>query len=228
MSSTKVMSFELNGKKIKTTVTNEVIVINERILSFLQPTNNHGTKVIGFDFEWHPITHFESARINPQTDHFGSDKNSPPPSPATPATFQLFRRKKNCSSLWWRDLNAIRRIQGRGGTGWFEDHLRREVGDGKDSYFWNDPWVDGDTLNILFRRLYDLSLDRESRVAEMIVEEEGDKKINWRWRRRLFQWEKEMVEVCSGLVLEVKRTESDCWKWMDDIYSVKEAYHLLI
>ncbi|GAU43854.1 hypothetical protein TSUD_174710 [Trifolium subterraneum] len=89
MSSTKVMSFELNGKKIKTTVTNEVIVINERILSFLQPTNNHGTKVIGFDFEWHPITHFESARINPQTDHFGSDKNSPPPSPATPATFQL-------------------------------------------------------------------------------------------------------------------------------------------
>ncbi|PNY15025.1 hypothetical protein L195_g011715 [Trifolium pratense] len=39
-----------------------------------------------------------------------------------------------------------------------------------------------------------------------------------------------MVEVCSGLVLGVKRAEceGDCWKWVDDSYSVKEAYHLLI
>ncbi|PNX87128.1 hypothetical protein L195_g043214, partial [Trifolium pratense] len=34
---------------------------------------------------------------------------------------------------------------------------------------------------------------------------------------------------CSGLVLGVKRVESegDCWKWGDDSYSVKDAYHLL-
>jgi hypothetical protein len=34
----------------------------------------------------------------------------------------------------------------------------------------------------------------------MFIEEEGVKKINWRWMRRLFQWEKEIVEVCSGFV----------------------------
>ncbi|CAJ2669944.1 unnamed protein product [Trifolium pratense] len=89
MNSTKVMSFELNGMQIKTTVTNEAIVINERIMSFLQPTNDHGTKVIGFDFEWHPITYFESARTNPQTTHGSADRNCPPPSQASPATFQL-------------------------------------------------------------------------------------------------------------------------------------------
>jgi hypothetical protein len=50
----EVMSFELNGVQINTAVTNEVKVFDEHILSFLHPTNNHGTKVIGFDTEWRP------------------------------------------------------------------------------------------------------------------------------------------------------------------------------
>ncbi|PNX54941.1 werner syndrome-like exonuclease-like protein, partial [Trifolium pratense] len=52
MGYTNVMSFELNGVQIKTTVSDEVKVIDEHISSFLQPTDNHGTKVIGFDAEW--------------------------------------------------------------------------------------------------------------------------------------------------------------------------------
>jgi hypothetical protein len=51
------------------------------------------------------------------------------------------------------------------------------VGDGKNTLFWNDPWVDGDTLKDLFRRLFEISLDKEARVAEMIVEEKEVKKI---------------------------------------------------
>ncbi|MCI79951.1 werner syndrome ATP-dependent helicase, partial [Trifolium medium] len=51
MGYTKVMSFELNGVQIKTTVSDELKVIDEHISSFLQPTDNHGTKVIGFDIE---------------------------------------------------------------------------------------------------------------------------------------------------------------------------------
>ncbi|MCH79507.1 hypothetical protein A2U01_0000257 [Trifolium medium] len=64
----------------------------------------------------------------------------------------------------------------------------------------------------------------------MFIEEEGVKRINWSWTRELFQWEKEMEEVCSGLVLGVKRVESegDCWKWRDEVYLLKEAYHSLI
>jgi hypothetical protein len=88
------------------------------------------------------------------------------------------------------------------------------VGNGKNTSSWKDPWVNGDMLCNLFRRLLDLSLYKEVKVAEMIVEEEGVKKINWRWRRNLFEWEKEMVKVCSDLVLSVKRVygEGDCWK----------------
>jgi hypothetical protein len=89
--------------------------------------------------------------------------------------------------------------------------------------------VDGDILCNLFRKLFDLSLDKEVKVLEMIVEEEGAKKINSRWWRNLFEWEKEMVKVCSDLVLSVKRVdgEGDSWKWKDENYLMKDAYKVI-
>jgi hypothetical protein len=93
MNSTKVMSFEFNGVQIKTTVTNEPKVIDERILSFLYPTNNHQTKVIGFDFEWHPIA------------SSGSDRNCPP-SQASPANFQLCD-ENSCLIIYTRPNSKV-------------------------------------------------------------------------------------------------------------------------
>ncbi|GAU43851.1 hypothetical protein TSUD_174690 [Trifolium subterraneum] len=66
MGSTKVMAFELNGVQIKTTVTNEVKVIDEHISSFLHRTDNQRTKVIGFDIEWRPPSMLEPITINQQ------------------------------------------------------------------------------------------------------------------------------------------------------------------
>ncbi|MCI77329.1 hypothetical protein A2U01_0098599, partial [Trifolium medium] len=37
----------------------------------------------------------------------------------------------------------------------------KEVGDGKSTLFWRDPWVGGDSLYRSFDRLYDLSIDKE-------------------------------------------------------------------
>jgi hypothetical protein len=45
-------TFELNGEKIKTTVTFNAQVIENHLSSFLAPSSNHQTKVIGFDAEW--------------------------------------------------------------------------------------------------------------------------------------------------------------------------------
>jgi len=33
------------------------------------------------------------------------------------------------SSLWWRDLLDSVRLPGRSGAGWFDENLRKEVGD---------------------------------------------------------------------------------------------------
>ena len=67
------------------------------------------------------------------------------------------------------------------------------------------------SLSILLKKanLFDLSLDEDKCVVDMIVEVEGVKLVNWRWRRKLFQWEEETVDVCSGLVLGVARVEGE-------------------
>jgi hypothetical protein len=45
-------TFELNGERIKTTVTYDAKVIENHLSSFLAPSSNHQTKLIGFDAEW--------------------------------------------------------------------------------------------------------------------------------------------------------------------------------
>jgi hypothetical protein len=45
-------SFELSGVQIKTRATSDEKEIEKHLSSFLHPSNNHRTKVIGFDAEW--------------------------------------------------------------------------------------------------------------------------------------------------------------------------------
>ncbi|MCH83704.1 glutamate-gated kainate-type ion channel receptor subunit GluR5 [Trifolium medium] len=47
---------------------------------------------------------------------------------------------------------------------------------------------------LVLLKLYDISIDKDSLVSDMMIEEEGVKMIKWRWRRNLYQWEKELVE----------------------------------
>jgi len=53
------------------------------------------------------------------------------------------------------------------------------------------------SLSILLKKanFFDLSLDKDKCVVDMIVEVEGVKLVNWRWRRKLFQWEKKMADA---------------------------------
>ncbi|XP_024640724.1 uncharacterized protein [Medicago truncatula] len=77
--------------------------------------------------------------------------------------------------------------------GWFQNHVSRSLGDGSNVLFWMDVWVGELLLRDRFRRLYDLSVLKGESVASMRVlgwEEEGEA---WRWRRRLWAWEEELV-----------------------------------
>ncbi|KEH42575.1 hypothetical protein MTR_1g070260 [Medicago truncatula] len=54
----------------------------------------------------------------------------------------------------------------------------------------------------------------------------------WRWRRRLWAWEEEMVAECRALLLDVSLSPnvSDKWVWLPDPsggYSVRGAYDFL-
>ncbi|CAJ2629016.1 unnamed protein product [Trifolium pratense] len=55
-------TFELNGEQIKTTVIYDPIEIQNHLSSFLRPSINHQTKLIGFDAEWFLHTHSKLGR----------------------------------------------------------------------------------------------------------------------------------------------------------------------
>ncbi|KAK2370837.1 hypothetical protein QL285_083849 [Trifolium repens] len=135
-------------------------------------------------------------------------------------------------SSWWREIARIR--DGVGGTreGWFGEGIVKRVGDGSDTFFWTDPWVGGAPLCERFGRLFDLSMNKSSTVAEMFEAgwEAGGEA--WVWRRQLWAWEEEMLGECQSLLLPitVQAQTPDRWQWQPDPdggYTVRGAYQLL-
>jgi len=50
---------------------------------------------------------------------------------------------------------------------WFEDNIRRVVGNGRNTLFWYDRWIGDIPLRLKFPRLFDLVMERECLVRNM-------------------------------------------------------------
>ncbi|KAK2433359.1 hypothetical protein QL285_018637 [Trifolium repens] len=134
-------------------------------------------------------------------------------------------------SLWWREIVRIREGGELGGR-WFEEHICRKVGDGSDTFFWTDPWVEGVSLRERFARLYDLAETKQRTVAEMSMSGWGAEGGGWVWRRQLRGWEEEELRECQSLLLTrvLQDHSPDRWQWQPDLdmgYTVRGAYLLL-
>jgi len=70
-------------------------------------------------------------------------------------------------SLWWRSVCRVRGGESEGVGRWFDDNVRRLVGDGRTTLFWFDYWVGGIPSRIKFPRLFDLAINKECTVEEM-------------------------------------------------------------
>ncbi|GAU37723.1 hypothetical protein TSUD_382160 [Trifolium subterraneum] len=106
------------------------------------------------------------------------------------------------------------------------------VGDGSDTYFWIDPWVDEIPLCVRFGRLFDLAENKLRTVAEMFFLGWGVDGEAWEWRRQLWAWEEEMLRECQDLLLNLslQAQSSDRWQLQPDPvegYTVRGAYQLL-
>ncbi|GAU49838.1 hypothetical protein TSUD_408070 [Trifolium subterraneum] len=88
-------------------------------------------------------------------------------------------------SSWWREITHIR--DGGGGIEgeWFGEHISKMVGDGSDTYFWTDSWVDETHLCEHFGRLFDLAEAKSASVAEMCACGWGAGGEAWVWRQQL-------------------------------------------
>jgi hypothetical protein len=135
-------------------------------------------------------------------------------------------------SHWWKEVAKIRDGVGEVDGGWFTTRVSKVLGDGSNSLFWYDRWVGEVPLCSRFARLFDLSTNKLSTVADMFSlgwEVGGEA---WRWRRRLWAWEEEMLGECRLLLdtVCVQSSVSDRWQWDPDShagYTVKGAYQIL-
>jgi hypothetical protein len=76
-------------------------------------------------------------------------------------------RGGSMGSSWWREMVRIHDGVRDLGGGWFRESVHKKAGDGTDTFFWTDPWLEGVPLCDRFRRLFELAVDQSSTVAEM-------------------------------------------------------------
>ncbi|GAU26575.1 hypothetical protein TSUD_266890 [Trifolium subterraneum] len=107
------------------------------------------------------------------------------------------------ASGWWKDINSIKNGSFNGFDHWFDNFIFKQVGNGEDSLFWDDPWL-----------------------------EEGMSLRDRFPRRPLFVWEEELLAGCCGMFHNVvlQPNELDRWHWRSlhsDVFTVKGAYQIL-
>ncbi|CAJ2672661.1 unnamed protein product [Trifolium pratense] len=135
-------------------------------------------------------------------------------------------------SVWWREVARIREGVGESEGSWFGEHVLRRVGNGSDTLFWTDPWVDGISMRERFGRLFVLAETKSHTVTEMFVLGWGRGGEAWKWRRQLRAWEEELLGECQSLLLDISLQDqtSDRWQWSPDPdtgYTVRGAYQIL-
>ena len=135
-------------------------------------------------------------------------------------------------SVWWRDI--VRICDGfRSALGnQYADNIRIKTRNRLHTLFWLDRWLGDMPLRASYPRLYDLSDNKVSTVAHMYALGWGEGGEAWKWRRRLWAWEEELVAECRTLLLTVSLQDdsNDDWTWIPDPshgYTVRGAYRTL-
>jgi len=105
--------------------------------------------------------------------------------------------------LGGRRLSACVMEEGGVEGSWFRDNVTKTVGNGRGTFFWTDPWLGGVALAVRFRRLYELCVNKHSTVEKMFVLGWGEEGDAWQWRRRLGDWEEELVGECRTLLATI-------------------------
>ena len=141
--------------------------------------------------------------------------------------------QKSKDSVWRRDLRKVWNLEEWGND--FEDRGQWEVGDGKEIRFWEDKWLDNDTLLHKFPRLFSVSLDTGRNLSQVGVWNNNVWSWKLRWRRILFVWESNLVDILMQLLDNKRLTREggfkpDKWLWRDGStdFSVKTAYNILL
>ncbi|WJX13510.1 hypothetical protein P8452_03894 [Trifolium repens] len=133
------------------------------------------------------------------------------------------------SSVWWKYICSIGTNIN---TNWFSQGAVKHVGRGNQTKFWYNVWAGSVSLQERFPRLFSISIQKNSTVADLRVLEGGVAHWNLLWRRRLFVWEEELVtepiEVINSVVIS---EDHDRWGWSFNgggDFTVKSTYWSIV
>ncbi|WJX09286.1 hypothetical protein P8452_00137 [Trifolium repens] len=113
------------------------------------------------------------------------------------------------ASVWWRDLCRLDR-----GVGWFSTATSRIVGNGRGTKLWKDVWVEGQSLERRFSRLFGISMQKDHLISEAGRWIEGVWSWELVWRRNFFDWEEVILnELLDVLARFIFKDEEDTWSW---------------
>jgi hypothetical protein len=135
-------------------------------------------------------------------------------------------------SVWWHTIRSIREGVGQVDGGWLRDNISQRVGNGDFTLFWVDPWLDSMAPKDSYRRLYELANNKLAIVKNRFSMGWGMNGEAWKWCRRLFSWEEELLIECVGrlksVVLQVGSPDQLIWHLHSShCYSVSIAYNNL-
>ena len=96
--------------------------------------------------------------------------------------------------------------------GWFHKEIKWKIGVGDKIRFWEDSWVNNNSLKSIYPRLYALSVDQGLKVKEVGSWVDSVWIWNLRWRRPGFEWEVALQEELSRTLAGFKldREMKDC------------------
>jgi mannosylglycoprotein endo-beta-mannosidase len=136
----------------------------------------------------------------------------------------------NFASLWWKDARNLE--VGENNSNWVVDNIVRRLGNGLSIRFWKEVWIGDSPLCLMFPRLFSLSLQKDACIGELLLADGERRRWNFNWRRNLFQWEVDRVNVLVGLLVNVNLSHlEDGWIWKanpEEGFSVKSAYDMLM
>jgi len=95
--------------------------------------------------------------------------------------------------IWSDGGKDIVTLDDGGGQTWFNEEVTRNMRNGSNTSFWNTKWRGDMMFREKYPRLFAISNQKELKVAEMWLVRDSSANWNFKWRRRLFVWEEELL-----------------------------------